>query len=291
MFATLSDGTKIYYNVNGIEQSLDVSKKVLIFLHGGPGLVDHALYVPFWSKLNNLIQVVFIDMRGHGKSDGHNFPESWTLEQWGKDIYDFCQVLVIQKPIVAGISFGGWVALSYAIQYPDHAQGLMLCHTEARVDIEVRKQAYARKAELLGYNGQNIRDIVQRIYDWESGPIARELYFNHCIPLYSRQLYVSGDVPQCIRNLKVWDSFGKKQYQFNFLPFLHTIRSRTLVLTGEHDPEHPPEFAKAMAEELFDAKLIIIRDSGVPAYHDKEEETLQVLTEQIKAWTDSSNFV
>lgn len=287
MFATLPDGVKIYYNVNGREEPIDVSKKVMIFLHGGPGLVDHALYVPFWSKLSHLIQVVFMDMRGHGKSDGHDSPESWTLEQWGKDVFDFCQSLHIEKPIVAGISFGGLVALSYAIQYPDHAQGLILCHTEARVDIEIRKQAYARKAELVGQSGWDIAKIVQRIYNWENGAISRELYLNHCIPLYSQQLYVSKEVPQCIQNLKIWDGFGRQQYQFDFLPFLHKIKAAALILTGEHDPEHPPEFSKSTAAEFSDVKLIIIRDAGVPTYHDKEDETLRALTEQIKQWTDS----
>lgn len=286
MFVTLPERMKIYYNVNGREEPIDVSKKVLIFLHGGPGLVDHALYVPFWSKLSHLIQVVFIDMRGHGKSEGHDSPDSWTLEKWGKDVYDFCQMLHIKKPIVAGISFGGWVALSYAIQYPDHALGLILCHTEARVDIEIRKQAYSRKAALVGQNSQDIADIVQRIYDWESGAISRELYMNHCIPLYSRQLYVSKNVQQCLQNLNIWDSFGKQQYQFDFLPLLHKIKATALVLTGEHDPEHPPEFARAMVEEFSGAKLIIINDAGVPAYYEKEKETLGVLTAQIKRWMD-----
>lgn len=131
----------------------------------------------------------------------------------------------------------------------------MLCHTEAKVDIEISKQAYVRKAELVGQSGRDIADIVQRIYDWESGTISRELYLNHCIPLYSQQLYVSKEVPQCIQSLKVWDSFGKRQYQFDFLPFLHKIKAATLVLTGEHDPEHPPEFAKVMAAKLSDATV------------------------------------
>jgi len=284
MFATLPDGVKLYYNVNGKEEQIDASKNVLIFLHGGPGLVDHAFYVPFWSTLHDVVQVVFIDMRGHGKSDSHDSPESWTLEQWAKDIYDFCQALHIAKPIVAGISFGGWVALSYATQYPDHALGLILCHTEAKVDIEIRKQAYARKAELLGKNGHEIAEIVQRIYDWESGVISRELYLSYCIPLYSRQLYVSKEVPQCIQNLKIWDSFGRQQYQFDFLPFLHKIKTAVLVLTGEDDPEHPPEFAKAMAAGISNANLVIIQGAGVPAYADKREKTLRILTEKINQW-------
>ncbi|MCE3238980.1 MAG: hypothetical protein K0R24_1961, partial [Gammaproteobacteria bacterium] len=162
MYIALPDGTKIYYNVNNDEKPIDSSNEVLILLHGGPGLVDHTVYVHFWLKLSGIIQVIFIDMRGHGRSDGQYTPESWTLKQWGQDVYDFCKALSIEKPIIAGVSFGGWVALSYAIQYPKHAKALMLCHTEAKVDIEIRKRAYSRKAELLGQRGLEISDIVQR---------------------------------------------------------------------------------------------------------------------------------
>ena len=257
---------------------------MLILLHGGPGLADHTVYAHFWSKLSGIIQVIFIDMRGHGRSDRQYTPESWTLKQWGQDVYDFCNALNIEKPIVAGVSFGGWVALSYATQYPEHARALMLCHTEAKVAIETRKQAYSKKAESLDQSGLEISNIVQRIYDWESGPITRELYLKYCIPLYSRQPYIASGTSDCIRNTDVWDSFGKKQYEFDFLPELHTVEIPVLILTGEQDPEHPPEFAETMASKFPRARLVVVKDAGAPAYRDKEEETLGILIDQVAKW-------
>jgi pimeloyl-ACP methyl ester carboxylesterase len=176
MFITLSDGTNIYYNIAGKEEAMDPTAPTLIILHGGPGISDHTLYQPFWSKLQAIIQVVLIDMRGHGRSDGYDNPEKWTLKQWGKDVYDFCGQAQLEKPIIAGVSFGGWVVLSYATLYPNHPKALILCHTEAAVDIDVRKSAYMSKAVMFGNNPEEIGTIVQRIYDWESGEISRELY-------------------------------------------------------------------------------------------------------------------
>ena len=289
MLINLPDGIKIYYNVNGKENKIDISQPVLIVLHGGPGLADHTLYVPFWSKLQDIIQVVFIDSRGHGRSGGRDDTESWTLERWGKDIYDFCQALNIKRPIIAGISFGGWVALSYATQYPNHALGLLLCHTEAKIEPEIRKQAYARKARLLGKDSDKIVNVVQRIFDWESGEVSRELYIKYCLPLYSSHPYDANTFKKCIPNSKVWDVFGKKQHEFDFLPSLHKIESQALVLTGELDPEHPPEFSKAMARKLRHGKLKIIKGAGVPAYQDKEEETFRILEQQIQDWLKLSD--
>lgn len=284
MFMTLSDGTNIYYNVAGKEVAMDPTIPTLIILHGGPGISDHTLYQPFWSKLQTVIQVVLIDMRGHGRSDGHDIPEKWTLEQWGKDVYDFCVQAQLEKPIIAGISFGGWVALSYATLYPNHPKALILCHTEAAVDINVRKRAYMSKAIMFGDNPEEIGAVVQRIYDWESGEVSRELYIKHCLPLYSKIPYSPELFKDCIRNPDVWDVFGRKQYEFNFLPKLNVINCPTLVMTGEYDPEHPPAFAEQIASKIPNSTLAIIKEAGVPAYLEKEKEVLDVLTSQMNEW-------
>jgi pimeloyl-ACP methyl ester carboxylesterase len=110
------------------------------------------------------------------------------------------------------------------------------------------------------------------------------LYLKYCIPLYSKQPYTAGSALDCIRNTNVWDFFGKKQYEFDFLPELHNVEIPVLVLTGEHDPEHPPEFAKAMASQFPRARLVVVKDAGAPAYRDKEEETLGILINQVKEW-------
>lgn len=282
MYATLADQTKIYYNVNGQDDFLDAKKQTLIVLHGGPGISDHTMYLPFWTKLRDVIQVVLIDMRGHGKSDGHHSPAQWSLQQWGKDVYDFCRVLQIEKPIIAAVSFGGWVALSYAIQFPEHPAALILCHTEAKIEKEIRKTAYRRKAIKMNADPDKIADIVQQIFDWPIGVDTKALYVNHCVPLYSSNPYKAEDFAACNRNPLVWDTFGSAQHDFNFLPELNKIIAPTLVITGEDDPEHPPETAKILADHIKNAKLIIMKNTGVPVYREKEAETLTILKEYIQ---------
>ena len=54
-----------------------------------------------------------------------------NLAQWGDDVWEFCDVLGIENPIVYGASFGGMVALSYATRHPAHPAKLILVSTEA----------------------------------------------------------------------------------------------------------------------------------------------------------------
>ncbi len=94
----------LFFDVYGsklcIEKDRVVEKTTLLFLHGGPGLADHTLYVEFWSQLSDVAQVVFIDLRGQGRSGGWDTPKFWNLKQWADDIHAFCQELKIEKPIV-----------------------------------------------------------------------------------------------------------------------------------------------------------------------------------------------
>jgi pimeloyl-ACP methyl ester carboxylesterase len=92
----------------------------LLLLHGGPGF-DHSGFKSDFSQVANLPQVVYLDQRGVGRSDPSSV-ERWKLDQWADDIRAFCDALEIERPILMGQSFGGWVAMTYATRYPDHAQ-------------------------------------------------------------------------------------------------------------------------------------------------------------------------
>src|ERR1700720_2421164 len=109
-------------------------------LHGGPG-ADHSIFKPAYSRLADIVQVVYLDHRGDGRSDGRDDSEHWRLSQWGDDMKALCDALEIERPIVMGVSFGGYVAISYALRHPDHPAKLILCSTAAspsKKDIQVK---------------------------------------------------------------------------------------------------------------------------------------------------------
>ena len=77
------------------------------------------MYKPAFSVLSDIVQIVYFDHRGNGRSKGGD-PATWNLAQWGDDVKGLCDVLGIERPIVYGGSFGGFVAQSYAARHPDH---------------------------------------------------------------------------------------------------------------------------------------------------------------------------
>ena len=189
-----------------------------------------------------------------------------------------------EGPLVAGFSFGGWVALSLAIDFPQLPGALILCNTEAKIDVHVRMQAYRRKAQALGLDGDKIARIVQDLATKPGDVKTSDLYVRHCLPLFSNKPYKKQELARCRQHIAVWDTFDKEeQYTFDFLSDLDKIIAPSLILAGQDDPEHPWQCSKKMADSMPNAAVIleIIKDAGDPVYRDKPEETLQILKKYI----------
>jgi pimeloyl-ACP methyl ester carboxylesterase len=137
---------RLFFDVEGAGLVADGptmrTKPTLILLHGGPGF-DHTTFKPAFSALADIAQIIYFDHRGNGRSTG-NDPKSWNLTQWGDDVKGLCDAFGIEKPIVYGLSFGGFVAQSYATRHPDHPAKLVLASTAARIDFDEVFAAFER---------------------------------------------------------------------------------------------------------------------------------------------------
>src|SRR3982074_467286 len=147
----------------------------LVLLHGGPGF-DHTMYKPAFSALADLVQIIYFDQRGNGRSTGSN-PDTWNLAQWGDDVKGLCDALGIEKPIVYGVSFGGFVAQSYATRHPDHPAKLVLVSTAAQIDFDEVFTAFER------IGGEEARRVAES-YWLDPTPERRAKYIDVCLPLY-----------------------------------------------------------------------------------------------------------
>ncbi|CAA9272302.1 MAG: Hydrolase, alpha/beta fold family, partial [uncultured Acetobacteraceae bacterium] len=178
MFAEVN-GVKLYFDVEGAglvaDGPLVRAKPTLVLLHGGPGF-DHTIYKPAFSALADVAQIVYLDHRGNGRSAGSD-PATWNLAQWGDDVRGLCDALGIDKPIVYGASFGGFVAQSYATRHPDHPAKLVLASTAARVEFDIVFEAFDR------IGGPGARQVAEA-YWLNPTAESRARYFEVCLPLY-----------------------------------------------------------------------------------------------------------
>jgi pimeloyl-ACP methyl ester carboxylesterase len=270
---------RLFFDVEGAKLRPDGSTMrevpTLLLLHGGPGF-DHSGFKPDFSQLTDIAQIVYLDHRGSGRSDRGSF-EHWNLIQWADDIHSFCEALEIRQPIVLGQSFGGCVALAYAIRHPNHPSKLVISSGFAR---PIAERAFAA-FERLG--GPAARQAA--IGFWTNpGPETRKDYFTHCMPLYTRRRLSPEFFSRTVRNPEVADFFfGRELKTLDLRSQLGSLRCPTLVIGGEDDPVVTIEDVKEIAAAIPPpfVRLEHFPNAGHGVFRDRPEEFFKVLRQFI----------
>jgi pimeloyl-ACP methyl ester carboxylesterase len=222
-------------------------RPVLVAVHGGPGL-DHMTVKFSLAPLAEDFQVLFFDLRGHGRSD-RSSAGFWNMRTWADDLRRLCDALGLHKPTVLGSSFGGSVALTYAALFPDHPGGVILANTTGGHRDEQRViEAFGR----LG--GPEAAAAIQRSYTDDSEEADAE-FFRVCYPLYSAKPGWAEESrtvqAQIIKSPDVTSHYQRNEVQ-SFDPWSVTgaVRCPVLVLAGEDDPICPLPVAEELASRL-----------------------------------------
>ncbi len=146
MRITIEPGVRLFVDIEGPGFVPDGprlrEKPTLILLHGGPGY-DHSSFKPLFSALADVAQVVYVDHRGHGRSDPRPAAE-WTLDTFADDVVKLCEALGVVRPIVLGQSFGGFVAQRYLARHPAHPAKVVLSSTSHHLGLERKVAAFTR---------------------------------------------------------------------------------------------------------------------------------------------------
>lgn len=229
---------------------------MLLLVHGGPG-GDHSWFKPLFGQLRDIVQVIYVDLRGCGRSD-RSTRDRWNLARWADDLRDFCDALDIKNPIVLGVSSGAAVALTYATRHPEHPGRMIVCGATARWRIDRVLNAFERMG------GREARDIAQRF--WDSPTYERQVEYMLMaapliVPLTSKRPFTDRDAEFLKNHLahpfpdqEVADSFlGGEWKTFNLLPVLDRIQCPTLVLS-DADPlvgiEDAEDMVAAMPRQI-----------------------------------------
>src|SRR3972149_1910059 len=102
----------------------------LLVHHGGPGL-DHTVIAPHLSPLAEHLHVVCFDHRGTGRSAAPQGSDPFHIDRFVEDIAALADGLPLGPFALLGHSFGGIVALHFALAHPDLLTRLILVSTPA----------------------------------------------------------------------------------------------------------------------------------------------------------------
>jgi proline iminopeptidase len=245
-----------------------------VVLHGGPG-AHHDYLLPGFDTLARGRELIYYDQRGGGRSPvSRETPVGWR--EHVADLEALREAWGMEQLTLAGYSWGGLLALLYAIEFPERVACLALVSPapawrEARLEFERRFAEWNLAPELqqqraeLRNSGLRERDpagYAQRLFELSVTP-----YFSD--PARARDLTpfrVTGRTQQ-----EVWLSLG----DYDLRPALARLSIPATVLHGEHDPI-PLETARTVAELLGAGFHQLPRCGHVP-YVEAHEEFVRIL--------------
>ena len=253
----------LWFDVSGPsvipQEDTTAERPVVVAVHGGPGL-DHMTVKSALGPLAEDFQVVYFDLRGHGRSD-HSSAEFWDMRTWADDLRRLCDALGLDKPVVLGSSFGGNVALTYAGLFPDHPGGVILANTTGgRSDQQRVIEAFGR----LG--GPEAAAVTRRAFTEQSEEVDAD-FDRLCYPLYSAAPGWAEESRQFLaRMIKSTDVsahyFSHEAPRFDPWSVVGAVRCPVLVLAGEDDPVCPLPVVEELARQLPAETTRLVRLPG-----------------------------
>ena len=237
------NGTRLWFDVDGPALVPDGDhmreRPTLVLVHGGPGSYDHSYFKPYFSRLADEFQVVYLDLRDHGRSARHD-PADWSFELCADDIHAFFDILGIQRPVVLGHSMGGFVAMLYAARHPGLAGALVLQSTTARFDLDRLVEGFRRHA------GDEIAELARR--DYGGDPVNDEEWAR-VFAAFGPHVPGTEDLARRVRNPELGTAGMELLRRLDVLDQLARITCPTLVCVGDLDAVTPV----GASEEIVDA--------------------------------------
>lgn len=166
-------GHEIYYRLFGGD------RETLVGLHGGPG-ADHRYLSRLGELAGDGLQVLLYDQLGSGKSDVPDDSSLWVVPRFVEELETVRTSLGLGPVHLMGQSWGGILALQYALDHPDGVQSLVLSNTGSSVNEIFRGMTQLRLdlgADL--FTRMVMREAEGDVESDEYQAMVKQLYARH----------------------------------------------------------------------------------------------------------------
>jgi 3-oxoadipate enol-lactonase len=144
----------------------------LVLCHGF--LMDSDMFAPQIQAFSGRHRVITWDQRGHGRTESTDEPFSY----WDSadDLAALLDHLGVERAVIGGMSQGGFVALRFALRYPERTAGLVLIDTQAGREDPEKTLQYDMMHEVWTTSGPNdqLLEMVAAIIIGNQRPEARD---------------------------------------------------------------------------------------------------------------------
>jgi 3-oxoadipate enol-lactonase len=258
-----------YININGTDLYYEeMGKGKPVFLLNGIFMSTKSWY-PESSVLSKKYRVILHDFRGQWQSKK---PEGkYTFGMHADDLYQLVKKLKLEKIHLIGTSYGGEVAMTFAIKYRDLLKSLLIITSVSEIDLHLKLIAERWK------NAVRTKNVEIFINEWLGDTYSENFLKSNLDAIY----------PRLIEAFKVFDfNAGEKLidcflelYKNPLTPYLNKINISTAVIASELDTLKPPKYSRIIHNEIKNSEFHIIQNSGHAVVIEKPEEINTILLE------------
>jgi len=238
-----TQGASLYYEVAG-------QGEAVLFIHAG--IADSRMWDEQFSVFAQRYQTIRYDIRGFGQSQMPAAPFAHHA-----DPANLLRALNIEKAYVIGNSFGGKIAVDFALTYPEMVASLVLVAPSIGGDTpspEVRQFWEEEEALVEQGNLEAATELNVRV--WVDGPRRTAGQVNaHVRQRVHDMQYHTFTVP-------VPEGSEEIELQPPAMTRLAEIRVPTLIIVGNYDFPDKLELAQRLSEQIPNAQLVIIPDAA-----------------------------
>ncbi len=247
--------------------------------HGGPGCT-HEYFECFEDFLpQHGIQFFYYDQLGSAYSDQPDDPRLWRIERFREEVEQVRKTLALENFYLYGQSWGGMLAIEYALKYQQHLKGLVISNMTASIRSYIASIGALR--EKLPLEIRQTLEKYEATGDYEASEY-QEVMFKQ---IYTRHLCRIDPFPEPLArmfrhlNTKVYNTMqGPNEFvvtgtfrDWDRWSDLRQISVPTLLLVGQFDTMSVADIEK-MGELIPHARVAVCEQgSHCPMYDDQEK--------------------
>lgn len=237
-----ANGIRLFYRSDG-------EGEPVVFIQGLG--VDHRGWAGVARPVSARFRCISFDNRDVGQSD--LTPEPYTVDDMARDTIGLMDALGLERAHIVGVSMGGAIAQTIAIEHPQRVDRLVLVTTYTSGD--PRGAAIFEGQALLRARLDRV-DFCRVTFPWV-----------YTVRDYRREGFVEEMIRRTAENpfwqpQEAYERHVRATLSFNSEDRLHLIAAPTLVIAARDDLLTPMRFADVLMARIPNARLHVVEGAG-----------------------------
>lgn len=242
-------------------------KPTLVLIHGFSDIPENLIRSTFF--LRNKFNIILPALKGFDQ-EGVNPHINYSLDLYADQILSLIESLGIKKFVVGGNSLGGATAVKIYEKAPEKIQKLILMDSAGfeynDVDSVFKKIKSGQSNPFLINNKKDFNNLFDQLFyriPKETYPVKNYFFKKY---KYSKDDYI-----------KLTEKLFVGHEDRNFIVHPENIKTKTLIVWGEHDGFFPSEVAKLIHDQVPHSTLELIPKVGHLPHIEKPLKLAKIL--------------